>query len=276
MVYAGEDPRFVFRRMLIFAGEDVGLADPNALRTVVAAAEAFDRVGLPEGRFHLSLAPLHGSLSQLALARKIAHVALVWQPDVVHCFKPKGPAGLAAWLLDRVPWWRAPLVMDADDWEIGWNRVAGYPLLWRSFFRWQEHWGLRRAHAVTAASRWLVGYAGGLRTGRAQTAGSDAPNVFYLPNGVDPVPVFPARHVMGKAPAVLAYTRFVEHIPEELLRVWQRVLEHEPQARLVVAGPGPGAEASRLLNGAKIASVSHSILMAGWVPAASRAGLECR
>jgi putative ATPase len=59
MVYAGEDPRFIFRRMLIFAGEDVGLADPSALRTVVAAAEAFDRVGLPEGRFHLTLATLH-------------------------------------------------------------------------------------------------------------------------------------------------------------------------------------------------------------------------
>ncbi len=58
MVYAGEDPRFIFRRMLIFAGEDVGLADPSALRTVVAAAEAFDRVGLPEGRFHLTLATL--------------------------------------------------------------------------------------------------------------------------------------------------------------------------------------------------------------------------
>ena len=58
MVYAGEDPRFIFRRMLIFAGEDVGLADPSALRTVAAAAEAFDRVGLPEGRFHLTLATL--------------------------------------------------------------------------------------------------------------------------------------------------------------------------------------------------------------------------
>jgi putative ATPase len=58
MVYAGEDPRFIFRRMLIFAGEDVGLADPSALPTVVAAAEAFDRVGLPEGRFHLTLATL--------------------------------------------------------------------------------------------------------------------------------------------------------------------------------------------------------------------------
>ena len=59
MVYAGEDPRFIFRRMLIFAGEDVGLADPQALGVVVAAAEAFDRVGLPEGRFHLAEAALY-------------------------------------------------------------------------------------------------------------------------------------------------------------------------------------------------------------------------
>ena len=59
MVYAGEDPRFIFRRMIIFASEDVGLADPGALPLVVAAAEAFDRVGLPEGRFSLAQAALH-------------------------------------------------------------------------------------------------------------------------------------------------------------------------------------------------------------------------
>lgn len=59
MVYAGEDPRFLFRRMLILAGEDIGLADPNAIRVVTACAEAFDRVGLPEGRFHLAEAALY-------------------------------------------------------------------------------------------------------------------------------------------------------------------------------------------------------------------------
>jgi putative ATPase len=59
MVYAGEDPRFLFRRMLIFCGEDVGLADPNAIRVVTACADAFDRVGLPEGRFHLAEAVLY-------------------------------------------------------------------------------------------------------------------------------------------------------------------------------------------------------------------------
>ena len=59
MLYAGEDPRFIFRRMIIFAGEDIGLADPHAIQVVVANAQAFDYVGLPEGRFHLSLACLY-------------------------------------------------------------------------------------------------------------------------------------------------------------------------------------------------------------------------
>ena len=59
MVYAGEDPRFIFRRMLILASEDVGLADPNALGVVTAAAAAYERVGLPEGRFHLAQAALY-------------------------------------------------------------------------------------------------------------------------------------------------------------------------------------------------------------------------
>jgi len=59
MVYAGEDARFIFRRMLIFAGEDVGMADPQAVTVVAAAAQAFDYVGMPEGRFHLGLACLY-------------------------------------------------------------------------------------------------------------------------------------------------------------------------------------------------------------------------
>ena len=54
MVYAGEDPRFIFRRMLIFASEDIGLADPRALQVATSCADAFDYVGMPEGRFHLA------------------------------------------------------------------------------------------------------------------------------------------------------------------------------------------------------------------------------
>ena len=59
MIYAGEDPRFIFRRLLILASEDVGLADPQAVAVVNACAEAFDRVGLPEGRYPLAQATLY-------------------------------------------------------------------------------------------------------------------------------------------------------------------------------------------------------------------------
>ncbi len=59
MLYAGEDPRFILRRMLIFAGEDVGMAAPNAIRVVTGCAQAFDYVGMPEGRFHLAQACLY-------------------------------------------------------------------------------------------------------------------------------------------------------------------------------------------------------------------------
>ena len=59
MVYAGEDPRYLFRRMLILAAEDIGMADPAAIRVVTACAAAFDYVGLPEGRFHLAEAVLY-------------------------------------------------------------------------------------------------------------------------------------------------------------------------------------------------------------------------
>jgi len=59
MDQAGEDPRFLFRRMIIFASEDVGLADPGALGVVTSAADAFDYVGMPEGRFHLAQACLY-------------------------------------------------------------------------------------------------------------------------------------------------------------------------------------------------------------------------
>jgi len=54
MVYAGEDPRFILRRMLIFAAEDIGLADPDALQVAQSAATGFDYVGMPEGQFLLA------------------------------------------------------------------------------------------------------------------------------------------------------------------------------------------------------------------------------
>jgi len=59
MIYAGEDPRFILRRLLILASEDVGLADPHAVAVVNSCAQAFDRVGMPEGRYPLAQATLY-------------------------------------------------------------------------------------------------------------------------------------------------------------------------------------------------------------------------
>ncbi|MCB9780245.1 MAG: AAA family ATPase [Alphaproteobacteria bacterium] len=59
MVYAGEDPRFIFRRLIILASEDIGLADPQAVSIVMACARSFDRIGMPEGRYPLAQATLY-------------------------------------------------------------------------------------------------------------------------------------------------------------------------------------------------------------------------
>jgi putative ATPase len=59
MLRAGEDPAFIFRRMIILASEDVGLADPQAVRVVIACAEAFERIGFPEGNYPLAEACLY-------------------------------------------------------------------------------------------------------------------------------------------------------------------------------------------------------------------------
>lgn len=65
MIEAGEDPRFIARRLVILASEDIGLADPSALPTAVAAAQAVALIGLPEARLNLAQATL-----ALALAPK--------------------------------------------------------------------------------------------------------------------------------------------------------------------------------------------------------------
>ncbi|MCJ7717664.1 MAG: AAA family ATPase, partial [Anaerolineales bacterium] len=59
MLYAGEDPRFILRRLIISAGEDIGLADPMGLVVANAAAQAFDYIGLPEGIYPIVEAVLY-------------------------------------------------------------------------------------------------------------------------------------------------------------------------------------------------------------------------
>lgn len=80
MLEAGEDPRFITRRLIISASEDIGMADPTALQTAVAAAQAVALIGMPEGRIVLAQAVAHlatapkSNASYLAVNQAVADV----------------------------------------------------------------------------------------------------------------------------------------------------------------------------------------------------------
>lgn len=59
MVYVGEDPRFIFRRLAILASEDIGMADPMAISIVESCWRTFERIGMPEGQFPLAQAVIY-------------------------------------------------------------------------------------------------------------------------------------------------------------------------------------------------------------------------
>jgi len=92
MLEGGEDPRFIVRRMVILASEDIGNADPAALGVATAAAQAVEYVGLPEARYALAQAAIYLSLAPKsdaagrALARAQQHV------------RERGAAPVPAWL----------------------------------------------------------------------------------------------------------------------------------------------------------------------------------
>jgi putative ATPase len=75
MLEAGEDPRFIARRMVILASEDIGNADPNALVVAVAAAQALEHVGLPEAQLNLAQAAIYLALAPKSNASAVA----IWE-----------------------------------------------------------------------------------------------------------------------------------------------------------------------------------------------------
>src|SRR5262249_35852431 len=80
MLEGGEDPRFIARRMIVLAPEDIGNADPQALLVAVAAAQSVEHVGLPEARLNLAQAAIYlarapkSNASYIALKAAIADV----------------------------------------------------------------------------------------------------------------------------------------------------------------------------------------------------------
>ena len=102
MVSAGEDPRFILRRLYILAAEDIGLADPNGVVVVNACAQAFEWVGMPEGQYHLALATLY-----LATAPKSNSAGAYWA--ALAEIEGRGPGPVPIYLRDKSDTFRGSL-----------------------------------------------------------------------------------------------------------------------------------------------------------------------
>jgi putative ATPase len=76
MLYAGEDPRFILRRLIILAGEDIGLADPMGLVVANSAAQAFEYIGMPEGIFPITEATIYLATAPKSNSAFAYHAAL--------------------------------------------------------------------------------------------------------------------------------------------------------------------------------------------------------
>ncbi|MEW6059098.1 MAG: replication-associated recombination protein A [Actinomycetota bacterium] len=97
MLEAGEDPRYIARRMVVHASEDIGLADPRALLVAVAAAQAVEYVGLPEARLNLAEAAIYlarapKSNSVVAALGRARQDAASSDPVPLHLKEPGHPA----------------------------------------------------------------------------------------------------------------------------------------------------------------------------------------
>ncbi len=89
MIEAGEDPRFIARRIIVLASEDIGLADPQSLVIAVAAADAVQFIGMPEGR--------------IPLAQAVVHLATAPKSNAAYMALDKAIADVRAGRIGRVP-----------------------------------------------------------------------------------------------------------------------------------------------------------------------------
>jgi glycosyltransferase involved in cell wall biosynthesis len=211
-------------------------------------------VGVP-GLFHVNT------------TRRLVKCARAFQPDMIHCFKPKAYAGLSAWWLwqlKRMGRVKARLIVDADDWEGagGWNDLNRYSWAQQKVFAWQEQWGLTHNDGVTVASKALQSIVWSL--------GVKPERVVYVPNGCrDSQPAPFQSETRNQQSTILLYTRFFEFKIERVLEVLRRVVAQVPEAKLVVVGKGFNAEEDHLLVQAEALGLRGSIDYAGWVEAAA-------
>ena len=204
--------------------------------------------------------PLDGGI--LGITQRMVREILDWQPDVVHCFKPKAYSGLVAWWLWQFHRSRLRLIMDTDDWEGwgGWNELAPYSPLQKRFFAWQEQWGMRHCHALTVASRALQTLAWGM--------GLPRESVVYVPNGpgISPLHPFTPSPLSQTQPTLLIYSRLFEFDTGRLVEILRGVRTAVPQLRILMVGAGLyEADAANFRQQAEAAGIWDAIEDAGWV-----------
>ncbi|MGB4873395.1 MAG: glycosyltransferase family 4 protein [Candidatus Promineifilaceae bacterium] len=208
--------------------------------------------------------PLSGGLP--GVTRRLVREVLDWQPDVVHCFKPKAYSGLAAWWLWQFHRRDVRLVVDSDDWEGwgGWNDLAPYSAAQKHFFAWQERWGMTHCHVLTVASRALQTLAWG--------HGVPPDRVAYVPNGAGIRTQLAATHERGSGsdgeapPTVLLYSRLFEFETGRLVTALRGVKTAVPTLRILAVGAGLyDADAAQFRQQLAEADLLDAVEDAGWV-----------
>lgn len=205
----------------------------------------------------------------IGTTRRLIKEVTAWQPDIVHCFKPKAYSGLVGWWLWQMRKQNLPLVFDTDDWEGwgGWNDLAPYSPLQKHFFAWQEKWGLQHCHMVTTASRTLQSLAWSL--------GIPQDRVAYLPNGAgiplngellstDDEGVHSLQRILAGRPTLLLYSRLFEFDTGRLVRILRGVKTAVPDLAILTIGASLYAQDAQTFA-AQLGELQEAVVDVGWV-----------